>query len=91
MADKLIIVYFIIINIIAFGIYGMDKLKAKQNAWRISEKMLFGVAFLGGSVGAYAGMKVFHHKTRHWYFVVGIPLIFMVQAILALYVGGVFS
>ena len=49
------------------------------------EKILFGAALLGGSAGAWAGMYVFHHKTRHWYFVVGIPLILAVQLALAVY------
>ena len=47
--------------------------------WRISERMLFLVSILGGSIGTWAGMYVFHHKTRHWYFVIGIPLILILQ------------
>ena len=58
---------------------GLDKRKAKKNLWRIPEKTLFLSAILGGSAGAIAGMYVFHHKTRHWYFVIGMPLILVIQ------------
>ena len=56
--------YLITINIVAFMMYGIDKEKAKRGAWRIPESTLIGVALLGGSFGAWAGMKTFHHKTR---------------------------
>ncbi|OUP22591.1 hypothetical protein B5F29_00925 [Lachnoclostridium sp. An196] len=58
---------------------GLDKRKARKNLWRIPEKTLFLSAILGGSAGAIAGMYVFHHKTRHWYFVIGMPLILVIQ------------
>ena len=79
------IVYFCIINLIGFCLMGLDKHRARQRAWRIPEKVLFGVALLGGSAGAWAGMYAFHHKTRHWYFVVGMPLILAAQAALVWY------
>ena len=71
--------YLLAINLLAFLIYGADKRKAKRDQWRVPEKTLFLLALLGGSVGALAGMKVFHHKTRKWYFRFGIPLILILQ------------
>ena len=76
------LLYLLAINLLAFLIYGADKRKAKRDQWRIPEKTLFLPALLGGSVGALAGMKVFHHKTRKWYFRFGIPVIFIAQAAL---------
>ena len=77
-----ILLYIIIINLIAFALMGIDKSRARRKAWRIPEKVLFISAILGGSIGAWAGMYVFHHKTRHWYFVVGMPLILAIQIVL---------
>lgn len=68
-------IYLIIINILGFLIMGIDKNKAKRHVYRIPEKTFFLVSLLGGSLGTWAGMYTFHHKTKHWYFVVGIPLI----------------
>ena len=79
------VIYLILMNLIGFGLMGADKQHARRRAWRIPEKILFGAALLGGSVGAWAGMYLFHHKTRHWYFVVGMPLILAVQAALVWY------
>ena len=61
---KTFVIYLLFINVIAFFIYGIDKRRARKCQWRISENILLGVAFLGGSVGALFGMSVFHHKTR---------------------------
>ncbi len=58
------------VSTIAFFAYGIDKFKAKHQKWRIPEAFLLGVGFCGGAVGALLGMKLFHHKTRHWYFAV---------------------
>ncbi|MBP3234933.1 MAG: DUF1294 domain-containing protein [Oribacterium sp.] len=74
--------YLIVINVIAFLLYGIDKEKARKGRWRISEKELILVAVIGGSVGAFFGMHFFHHKTRHWYFRYGIPVIVILQIIL---------
>lgn len=74
-----------IMNILAFCLMGIDKHRARTRQWRIPERVLFGAALLGGSVGAWAGMYLFHHKTRHWYFVVGMPLILVVQAAAVIY------
>ena len=77
--SRIIIIYLFLINLAAFGLMGLDKRKARKNLWRIPEKTLFLSAILGGSAGAIAGMYVFHHKTRHWYFVIGMPLILVIQ------------
>lgn len=72
--------YLLVINIAAFVLYGLDKRRAVKNQWRISESQLIGIAAIGGSVGAYLGMRLFHHKTRKPLFSVGVPVIFLVQA-----------
>ena len=79
--NTLLIVYLLLINIAAFALFGADKRKARRGDWRISEKALFLSAVLGGSLGAMIGMRLFHHKTKHWYFVIGIPAIFVLQII----------
>lgn len=75
-------IYLLAMNLISFCLMGMDKWKAKRRAWRIPEKTLFGFALLGGSVGAILGMYWFHHKTRHWYFVWGMPAILLIHVLL---------
>ncbi|MBQ8804628.1 MAG: DUF1294 domain-containing protein [Tyzzerella sp.] len=77
-----IIIYLIIINIIAFLAYGLDKWKAKRGSWRIPEKTLLLLAVFGGSIGAFAGMRVFHHKTQKAKFFLGVPIIFVLQIII---------
>ena len=67
------------INILTFFVYGIDKWKAKNNKWRISEATLLTLAVIGGSIGAWMGMRVWHHKTKHKKFIFGIPAIFIVQ------------
>ena len=74
-----IVSYLIIINLIGFVIMGVDKLKAKKRAWRIPESTLFVVALIGGSLGTTVGMHAFRHKTRHWYFLYGMPAILVIQ------------
>lgn len=82
-----VIIALIIINIGAFIIYGIDKLKAKTGAWRIPEATLLGIAFIFGALGAFLGMKVFHHKTKHKQFYIGVPLMLIAQlAIIAVIV-----
>lgn len=76
-------IYFLVMNIIGFLLMGEDKRRAKRHLWRISEKTLFLCSLLGGSIGTWAGMYVFRHKTKHWYFVVGMPLILAVQIVLS--------
>ena len=75
--------YLAAVNVVTFTVYGIDKRKARRGAWRIPEKTLFLLPLLGGSVGALLCMKVFRHKTKHWYFVWGIPIILLAQTALA--------
>lgn len=79
-----IIIYLIIINIVGFAIMGIDKRKAIKRAFRIPEATLFIVALIGGSIGSILGMNVFRHKTRHWYFVFGMPAILVLQIVLVI-------
>ena len=66
--DIIILIFYLIINPLAFALYGIDKQKAKKQVWRIPEKALFLTAFLGGAFGALIGMQIFHHKTKKNYF-----------------------
>lgn len=83
--QTVILIYLILLNLTGFSIMGIDKRRARKHMWRISEKALFLTAVLGGSVGALAGMYTFRHKTKHWYFVIGMPLILILQAGIAVY------
>lgn len=73
------LIYLALVNLAAFLLMGLDKYKARNHLWRIPEKTLFLSALLGGSPGALAGMYLFRHKTRHWYFVLGMPAILILQ------------
>lgn len=75
------LIYLTFVNIIAFIVYGVDKWKARKNRWRIPEKKLLFLAIIGGSVGALAGMYIFHHKTQHKKFTIGVPVILILQII----------
>ena len=77
--------YLLAINAVAFIMYGIDKYKAKKAKWRISEATLLLLAVLGGSIGAWMGMKVWHHKTMHKKFKYGIPAILLIQFALMAY------
>ncbi len=85
MIYKILAVYAAVMNVAAFAVCGGDKSAAKKGAWRVPEKTLFLLALLGGSLGLWLGMKVFRHKTKHWYFVVGVPLIFFLQAAICVF------
>ena len=74
--------YLLIINLFAFVSYGLDKLKAKRNARRISERALLLIALVGGSVGAWLGMLVWRHKTKHAKFRFGVPILLLLQVAL---------
>ena len=74
-------------SLVSFAAFGIDKDKAKAGHWRISERTLFLTAILGGGIGAFLGMKVFHHKTLHKQFAIGIPVIMIVQVILAVFLA----
>ena len=77
--------YLLAINALSFSLYGIDKYKAKKNKWRISEATLLMMAVIGGSIGAWAGMRLWHHKTMHKKFKYGIPVIIILQVVLAVY------
>ena len=83
---RIVFIYLVIINLIAYLLMAMDKSRARKHQWRIPEKTLFLSAILGGSIGAIAGMSTFHHKTRHWYFVIGMPAILIVQIALIVWI-----
>lgn len=82
-----VVVYLLLVNLIGFLLMGIDKSRARHGRWRISEATLVMIAFLGGSIGAILGMWIFHHKTRHWYFRYGLPLILLAQLAAALVCG----
>jgi uncharacterized membrane protein YsdA (DUF1294 family) len=82
-----IIYILILINVLTFLVYGIDKWKAKQGSWRISEATLLILAVIGGSIGALLGMKIWHHKTMHKKFKYGLPLILIIQIILIGYLS----
>lgn len=73
------IIYLILINLAGFAAMGIDKRRAIHRQWRIPERTLFGIAFLGGSVGSILGMEVFRHKTKHLSFRAGMPAILILQ------------
>ena len=77
--------YLALVNLIAFTVYGADNRRARKDRRRVPEKTLFLLAIIGGSLGAFLGMRLFHHKTRHWYFVWGIPAIMALQIALGLW------
>lgn len=81
-----LIVYIAAVNLYGFIVMGIDKWKSTHKKWRISEKAIFITAFLGGALGVYVGMKVFHHKTLHNKFRYGIPLILALHIAVLLYI-----
>jgi len=88
MTDHVIYLFTIIaalavLNLTGFVLVASDKHKARKGLWRIPEKTFFLTALIGGSIGVYAGMLLFRHKTKHWYFMTGIPAILIMQIILA--------
>jgi uncharacterized membrane protein YsdA (DUF1294 family) len=74
-----------LINFITFIVYGIDKYKARKGKWRISENSLLLLAVIGGSIGAWLGIKIWHHKTMHKKFCYGIPLVILVQVAILTY------
>ncbi len=81
-----LLVWLAVINLLTFIVYGADKRRARRGKWRVPEKTLFLLPLLGGSIGALLGMRVFHHKTKHWYFVWSIPAILLAQIALAVWI-----
>ena len=82
---NIILYYLLSVNIATFFLYGIDKYKARKGRWRISEATLLLMAVFGGSIGAWAGMRLWHHKTMHKKFKYGIPIIIILQVALAVY------
>lgn len=82
---KLFLIYLIFINLAGFFAMFIDKQKAKRHSFRIPEKTLFLFAFLGGSLGTTLAMNLFRHKTKHWYFKFGMPLLLILQIFLGVY------
>ena len=82
MPEKLVIIYLLVINVVTFFSYGADKRKAKEHKWRTPEAMLLGLAVIGGSAGAFLGMRFFHHKTKHLKFQLGVPVILICQMLI---------
>ena len=85
-ATEILQIYLAVMNTAGVFIMKADKERAKRGAYRIPEKTLFLVSILGGSLGTWAGMYIFRHKTKHWYFVLGMPLIFMAHVALLCFV-----
>ena len=82
---NIILGYLLAVNITSFLLYGIDKYKAKKGRWRISEATLLTMAAIGGSIGAWAGMRLWHHKTMHKKFKYGMPVIIIMQIALVAY------
>ena len=82
---NIILYYLLAVNIATFLLYGIDKYKAKKGQWRISEATLLTMAAIGGSIGAWAGMRLWHHKTMHKKFKYGIPVMIIMQIALVAY------
>jgi len=80
-----IIIYLVTVNIVAFAAYGIDKLKAKAGAWRISEATLLLLAAIGGALGAWLGMQLFRHKTQHLKFKYGVPALLLAWIAIGIY------
>ena len=85
--NSVLLYYLIAINIVTFFVYGIDKWKAKQGSWRISEATLLLLAVIGGSIGALSGMQIWHHKMMHLKFKYGLPLILMAQIVLIYFIN----
>ena len=79
---EITLIYLVVINVATFFTFGIDKLKAKHAKWRIREASLLALAVLGGSIGAWLGMKVWHHKTKHKKFKYGVPAIIIAQLVI---------
>ena len=82
---KYVMIYLVVINVITFSLYGSDKKRARWDRRRIPEKVLLGLAAVGGSVGAWMGMMVYRHKIRKWKFIIGVPLILIFQILAVSY------
>lgn len=88
---KYLFIYIGIMSVIAFIVYGIDKLKAKKNLWRVPEKVLILLAFIGGALGALIGMYTFHHKTKKLKFTVLVPLALIIHIALLILIATQFN
>lgn len=88
---KNIIIYLLVVNIIGFFAMGLDKWKAKRGSWRIPENTLFMFTILGGGIGTIAGIYAFRHKTQKKKFTIGMPVIFILEVILIIYLLYIFK
>ena len=88
---KLFAIYLVVMNVLGVAVMWSDKRRARLHRWRIPEKVLFGVSLLGGSAGTWAGMYLFRHKTKHWYFRYGLPALLIGQLALAALLGWDFA
>ena len=84
---KVVVIYLVVLNVVTFVSYGIDKFKAKHNRWRISEATLLLLAIVGGGLGALLGMKAFRHKTQKPKFTITIPLVLALQLAVLLYLA----
>ncbi len=83
----IILIYLAVMNVVTFFMYGVDKWKAKRSKWRVSEAVLILMAVLGGSVGAWLGMKAWRHKTQHKKFRYGLPFILIAQIAIVIWIA----
>lgn len=79
-----IFIYLIAVNITEFLLFGMDKRRAIRGEWRVPESTLLSLAILGGAIGGIIGMRIFHHKTKHPKFYIGMPVVFIVEIIISI-------
>ena len=86
---SILLTYLVLINLFTFIVYGIDKWKASRGAWRIPEATLLGLAAIGGSIGAWLGMRTWHHKTQHKKFLIGVPAIIIIQVLLIVFLARV--
>ncbi|GAA5416306.1 hypothetical protein Pryu01_01340 [Paraliobacillus ryukyuensis] len=82
---ELVLIYLILVNVVAFSFMGVDKNRAQKNKWRIPEARLWFFAWIGGSLGSIIGMRIFHHKTKHQLFRLGMPVLLILQLALIFY------
>ena len=75
----MLIICLVAVNVVTFLTFGIDKWKARHSKWRINETQLLALAVLGGGIGAWLGMKIWHHKTMHKKFKYCIPVIVIIQ------------
>ena len=86
--ERYFLILYAVMGVIAFSAYGIDKYRAKHDMWRIPEKTLLLLALLGGAIGAYLGMKTFHHKTQHKKFTIIVPLLALIQLLAVFWLLG---